>query len=176
MTQSMTTASYPTRKRINFRLIIFLVVVCFPFLAIGYVLLNDRLTGGIEHHGKYDEVNLKAMGNFPFDQNNGTIDSVPARWRQLDGKRVMLEGFMWAGGSAAPRITDFQFVYSISRCCFNGPPLVQERIFAHTKGDTPVPYYGDMVKIVGTLHVNVQKEAGVVTTVYTMDVEQIEKA
>ncbi len=82
---------------------------------------------------------------------------------------------MYAGRSAAPRINDFQFVYSITKCCFNGPPLVQERVFAHTRNDELVPYYGDLVKIVGTLHVKVQKEAGVVTAVYSMDVDKVEK-
>jgi hypothetical protein len=163
------------RGQVNIRLIAFLAIVSFPFLWFGYVFLNDRLTGGIEHHGSYDEVNLKEMGNFPFDQSNGATDSVPARWRGLDGKRVMLEGFMWARGSAAPEINDFQFVYSITKCCFNGPPLVQERVFAHTANGARVPYYGDLVRIVGTLHVKVEKEAGIVTSVYTMDVDKLER-
>lgn len=168
------TAYAPPRRRINFRMIAFLAIVSFPFLWFGYIFLNDRLTNGIEHHANYEEVNLKAMGNFPLDQSDGSTDAVP-HWRQLDGKRVLLEGFMYAGRSAAPRINDFQFVYSITKCCFNGPPLVQERVFAHTRNDELVPYYGDLVKIVGTLHVKVQKEAGVVTAVYSMDVDKVEK-
>ena len=83
---------------------------------------------------------------------------------------------MYAGRSAAPEINDFQFVYSITKCCFNGPPLVQERVFAHTADGSRVPYYGDLVKIVGTLHVKVEKDAGVVTSIYTIDVDNIEKA
>jgi hypothetical protein len=157
-------------------MIAFLAIVsAFP-LGIGYIGLKAAMTGGIEHHGNYDEVDLKAMGNFPFDEANGTIDSVPARWRQLDGKRVLFEGYMYASRSAAPQITEFQFVYNITKCCFSGPPRVQERVFVHTRNDELVPYYyGDLVKIVGTLHVKVEKDAGIVTTVYTMDVDQVQK-
>ncbi len=168
-------APSPRRGTINIRMIAFLAIVSFPFIWFGYIFLNDRLTNGIEHHANYEEVNLKAMGNFPFDQRDGSVDSIPARWRQLDGKRVMLEGFMWAGRSAAPRINEFQFVYSITKCCFNGPPLVQERVFARTKDNASVAYFGDLVKITGTMHVKVEKDAGVVTAVYSMDVDKVEK-
>ena len=63
--------------RLNIRLMVFLAIVSFPFLAFGYMFINYKATGGIEHHSGYDEVNLKAMGNFPFDQNAGSLILFP---------------------------------------------------------------------------------------------------
>lgn len=159
------------RGRINARLIIFLAIVSFPFFWFAYVFVNQTLTGGIQHHGDFAEVDLKSLGNFPLDGNNGTLNDIPSRWRELDGKRVMLEGFMYAPNAAGYQVNDFQFVYNISKCCFNGPPLVQERVFVNApKG---APYYSDLAKVVGTLHVTVVKEAGIIKSVYTLDMEKI---
>jgi len=116
-------------------------------------------------------VDLKALGNFPFDETNGTIKDVPPVYRDLDGKKVQLEGFMYAGNSASDELSAFQFVYNISKCCFNGPPKVQERVFA--RSNLPVPFYGSMVRCTGTLHVAVRKnEAGQTNSVYDMEIDK----
>ena len=160
---------------INFRLIGFMAVVALPFAWFAYVYLNQTLTGGV-HYGKdYAVVDLKSLGYFQFDQSNGTINDVPPKWRALDGKRVQLKGFMWAGASAAPRVSEFQFVYNVAKCCFSGPPQVQERVFAFTPPDHPMPYVGDFMTVTGTLHVKVVKqEDGTIASVYTLDVEHAE--
>ena len=130
-TEPVQYAAPSRKKKLNVRLIVFLAVVTAPFAWFTYVFLNQTLTGGIIHHGNYTSVDLKAMGNFPFDGINGQLTDIPERYRNLDGKKVELEGFMWAGNSASSEVNRFEFVYNISKCCFNGPPLVQERVFAH---------------------------------------------
>jgi hypothetical protein len=169
------TAEKPRRAfKLNVRLILFLGIVSFPFLWFGYVFLNDALTHGIEQHGDYAKVDLKALGNFPFDGGNGSMADIPERYRALDGKRVQFEGFMYAPMAASLQINDFQLVYSITKCCFNGPPLVQERVFAHVPGNNTAQYYSDLVRVTGTLHINVVKEEGIIKSVYTMDVEKVD--
>ena len=148
----------------------------FPFVWFGYVFLHQELTQGVEQHGDYAKVDLKSLGNFPLDGSNGTISDVPAKFRDLDGKRVVLEGFMYTPNAATPQVNNFQFVYSITKCCFNGPPLVQERVFARVPGGKAVPYFDyQLVRVVGTLHVNVVKEAGIIMSVYTLDVEKLDQ-
>ena len=168
----------PTRRRrpqINFRLIVFLAAISFPFLYILYSVIDANVYGGIHNHGSYSEVDLKALGFYDFDGVHGTIDDVPQKWRDLDGKRVQLTGFMWAPNSSGWGVRDFQFVYNITKCCFNGPPLVQERVFAHVPDDVPpAPYYGNFVTLTGILHVKVDNPDGnKVIAVYTIDVEKI---
>jgi hypothetical protein len=162
-----------SRGAISARLILFLAIVSFPFCWFGYVILNQTLTGGIQRHGDYSEVDLKSLGNFPLDGSNGSLNDIPSRWRDLNGKRVLLEGFMYAPNAAGYQVNDFQFVYNISKCCFNGPPQVQERVFV-TASKGAVPYYSDLVRVVGTLHVNVAKEAGIIKSVYTLDLEKVD--
>ena len=101
---------------------------------------------GIEWHGDYADVDLKAMGNFPFSPAAGTRDDVPARWRALDGKRVQLEGFMWSPVSAGTRGTEFQFVYNINICCIGGPPQVQERVFGYADREVPIFRYRQLAR------------------------------
>ena len=88
----------PLRERINFRMIFF---IAFIALLVGYPvywMVKMQVTGGIEKvAGGYTYVDLKAMSTFTFDQNNGTINDIPAKWRELDGKKVVLHGEMGAG-------------------------------------------------------------------------------
>jgi hypothetical protein len=160
------------RGGISVRLIVFLAIVSFPFFWFAYVFVSQTLTGGVEQHGDYAEVDLKSLGNFPLNGNSGTINDIPQRWRDLDGKRVLLEGYMYAPNTSGGDVDNFQFVYNISKCCFNGPPLVQERVFVKVpKG--AVSYDDAMVRVTGKLHVNVQKEAGNIISVYTLDLEKV---
>ena len=164
------------RHRVNVRLVVFLAAIALPFIAIFYLWASEWASGGIHHHGNVIEVDLKAMGNFPFDDQNGRITDVPRRFRELDGKRVELKGKMYAGFGTT-RATAFQFVYDVNKCCFGGPPRVQERVFVHVPpGQKAVPIYGiyDLVDVVGTLHVRPEKSAeGTITSVYDMDLESL---
>jgi hypothetical protein len=167
--------STPAKQGINYRLILFIAVVGLPLLGVSWLMVRGLLTKGITWHGDYAEVDLKALGNFPFSANNGATDDVPERWRALDGKKVELKGFMFSPQSAGDRGNQFQFVYNVSKCCFNGPPLVQERVYAHSRADMPIYSMYDCAKIVGILHVRVIRgKDGAIHSVFDMDVQHVE--
>jgi hypothetical protein len=169
-----TTPFKPARSRVNLRLCVFLAIIAAPFIWGTYVGARYFINGGIQDMGDYKKVDLKALGFFNFDQRDGAMTDVPDKFRKLDGQRVMLEGFMYSPNSAS-RLHDFQFVYNVTKCCFNGPPLVQERVFAHCAPGKSLRYVPDYVRLVGVLHVNVVKDsAGIITSVYTMDVQKAE--
>src|SRR3982751_4868755 len=94
LTQTPSAAAYkpPLSQRINFRMIIFVGVILCLVGAPAYIYFDSIISGGVHNRGDYLEVDLKAISNFPFDQNNGRITDVPKAWRDLDGKRVTLEG------------------------------------------------------------------------------------
>lgn len=161
------------RGLITVRTAIFLAIVSLPILWMGYIFIDEKLTGGIRQYPRYAEVDLKELGYFPIDAHDGTLADVPLRFRKLDGKRVLLIGFMYAGRSAANHVSSFEFVYNRTICCFGAFPLVQERVFVNVP-NRDVPYSDPMVKIQGTLHVNVVKEAGLVQSVYTLDLERVD--
>src|SRR5688500_1935279 len=100
--QANPTMTMPARRRspINVRLVVLLAVIALPFIYFGYVIVDQAVSGGIKDRGSYLEVDLKTLGSFPFDSVQDDINSVPKKWRDLDGKKVMLSGEMYAGGSA----------------------------------------------------------------------------
>jgi hypothetical protein len=172
----------PLSQRINFRIIIFSGIVLFLLGWPVYTFLIETFTHGIRDKGSYKEVNLKAMGYFEFDRDNGTINDVPKEFRALDGQKVLLSGEIFAPREAGPNVEQFELVYSIQKCCFNGPPKVQERVFATvSKNNKNVHVRGDGYhKVMGTLHVTMKRdklpsgELGGVTEVYHLDVDSIE--
>lgn len=165
-------AKKPLSQRINIRLIVFLSIVAFPFVGILYAFVS--YSGGIRHSSEGEIVDLKSLGYFTLDQQNGTIKDVPAKWRDLDGKKVVLEGFMFSPRSSMSA-TEFQFVYNIQRCCFGGPPLPQERVFVHVPNNRNIELLDGCVRIVGTLHVKIEKNKvdGSIVSVYTMDLDKV---
>ena len=72
------------------------------------------------------------------------------------------------------RLGGFQLCYSITKCCFNGPPQVQHFVDCHVQDGANLEVYPNLVRIKGVLHVNVQYEAGKVKSVYQMDVESVD--
>jgi hypothetical protein len=172
---STDTIKVPLSQRINLRMILFFAVIA---LLIGYpvyIYVDSAVSGGIKSYGNYSEVDLKSMGNFPFDGTNGTINDVPAKWRELDGKRILLQGEVWDPNEAGQYMTNFQLVYSIQKCCFGGPPKVQERVFVHIPQGMQVDNLsGSFAKITGTLHIKAEKDAGNVASLYTLVADKVE--
>jgi hypothetical protein len=131
-----------------------------------------NLSYTISHRGELD---LATLGDFEFDGEHGTTADVPEKIRKLDGHRFRIQGFMWAGASSSPDVTDFQLVYHITEYGgHRGPPLVQERIFCHVAGGKSVPYYEDWVQVTGILHVHIENPTGdKVISVFQLDAENV---
>lgn len=164
----------PKRLKIEVRLYLFAAIILALFIwatCTGASLLLHRGTNNTHKAADdiagYQKVDLKALGEFELDAVKGTIKDVPARYRNLDGKKVALDGYMWSPSSSM-RAHDFQFIYGFN---FKGPPLVQSRVFAHSPVELPLT--GDYVRLTGTLHVRIEKnEDGIISSVYTMDVDK----
>src|ERR1700753_1014624 len=88
-------------ERINFRMIAVAAVMLFLVGYPVYEYVSASMNHGIEDVGNgLKKVDLKSLGNFPFDDSAGTLNDIPQRWRDLNGKKVILEGFMFNGNSA----------------------------------------------------------------------------
>src|SRR5579862_9865915 len=109
----------PLSQRFNWRIMTFVAVVAVPIMLIFCWWLNEFLSGGIHDYGAYKEVDLKAMSTFDMDQTNATLEDIPAKWRALEGQKVMAIGEMWAPHSAddSAKLDYFQLVYSKTKCC-----------------------------------------------------------
>jgi hypothetical protein len=169
-----TSAPPPAASRVTPRMVFFILVV---LLLVGYpvyVFVESAVTGGIRDRGGYKEVDLKAMSLFHFDQENGTIEDVPQRWRDLDGQKVKVVGEMWDPYSAGNQVVGFQLVYSIAKCCFSGPPQIQHFVQARVVQGKSVGYDTGPVEVTGTLRVKVKRnDVGKITGVYHLEVESV---
>lgn len=159
----------------NWRLLAFFGFFLLLFGSLGYKIFNEVLSNGIHDYGSYAEVNLKALGQFPFDGQNGLLTDIPARFRELDGRKVELQGFMYPTMDSSRRVRECQLVWNISKCCFGGPPLVQERVFLNAPPGRTMELYDPytFVRVIGTLHVRIERNSeGAITSVYKMVVDQ----
>ena len=158
------------------RMALFALVVLVPVAALGYVYYDFKATGGIRETDQgVKVVDLKAMSDFPFDQENGTIDDVPPLYRGLDGQKVVLEGEMFTTTSASGRVDRFDLVYSIADCCYGNAPQVQHFVDARPADGGTVKFYrGTQVRVSGTLNVDVRRDGGRVTSVYQLAVDEVE--
>jgi len=162
-------------ERFNLRVLIFIAIVAAIPGYILYVMIEAQVTGGIKNAGGgYKQVDLKAMSSFELDQNEGTINDVPPKWRALDGQKVILTGELWQPYSANNQVAGFDVCYSIAKCCFSGPPQVQHFVKSRVPAGKSVNYYDGLVKVKGTLHVDVKSDQGKLASVYQLDVENIE--
>ncbi len=160
---------------INLRLIFLLVVLCAPVAWLMWVFTSSALSGGVVNRGNYLEVDLKWISSFEMDPDNATDQSVPKQFRDLDGKRVLLIGEMYKPNAANGSISDFDLVYSISKCCVTSSPKIQHFVQSTVVPGKAVGYYNGLVKAIGKLHVGVQKkEGGKVSSVYRFDVESVD--
>ena len=164
----------PISERINLRMIVFFGVLLLLVGTPVYIYLKSAITGGIERTSEGVKVDLKAMSVFPFDQVNGTIDDIPKKWRDLDGQKIIATGEMWDSKGASRYVDSFDLVYSISKCCFSGPPQVQHFVHAKATPDASIEYYSNLVRVKGTLHIKVVRDQDKVSSVYSMDVESVE--
>ncbi len=159
---------------LNARFIMFLLVVLALVGYPIYIYIDSVVSGGIKDRGGYKEVDLKAMSLFPFDQINGTLEDIPEKWRALDGQKVIVEGEMWQPFSAGNQVRGFELVYSIAKCCFQGPPQIQHFVQSRVPFGNSVGYYSGPVRVKGTLHVKVIKDETRITGVYHLEVESVE--
>ncbi len=167
----------PLSERINVRMLVFIGVLA---LIVGYpvyILIDAQVSGGIRNvAGGYKQVDLKAMSSFNFDQANGNLNDIPEKWRDLNGQKVVLYGEMWQPYSANNEVAGFDLCYSIAKCCFSGPPQVQHFVQSKVTNGKSVEAYDGLVKVTGTLRVDVKKdrEAGKVVSVYQLDCDSVE--
>jgi hypothetical protein len=111
-----------------------------------------------------------------MNQIAATDADIPAEYRALDGKRVMLVGEQYVTSRSRGAQLEFDLVYSIAKCCFNGPPQIQHFVKCKPMAGKNIETYMGLVKAVGILHVGVQIENGRVASVYRLDVESVEPA
>jgi hypothetical protein len=122
-----------------------------------------------------------ALGDFDFDDFDGTTADIPERFRRLDGRRVRVVGYMIQGDSPEHIHT---FILTHRPPGSSDTPsghdgyhlLVQKKVDVKVVGEEGVTLSFDPVIVSGTLHVAVHKEDFQVVSVYQLDADRMEPA
>jgi hypothetical protein len=177
MTQAVEQPQSPSRWKTGL-LMVRKIVLTLVSMYLLMVLIFQGMTGsfshGIRRQGDLYSVDLRAMSDFSLDQLNGRDEDIPKPFRELDGKRVTLVGQMWSPTTSVGKVSRFDLVYSINSCCFSGPPLVQHFVHATLPDASPAAMSRGYVNVTGRLHVGVERDSGGLTSVYRIDVEQVQ--
>lgn len=102
-------------------------------------------------------------------------NQIPAAIKALDGKKVIVTGYMLPTKMDKGLVTEFLLVSSPSACCYGATPQMNEFIVVKmNKGvksvmDTPVEFYGKLL-------VREVVEEGYLANIYTLEGEKMGKA
>ena len=97
------------------------------------------------------------------------LTQVPASIRRLDGKKVVLTGFMLPTKLEGGFATDFFFLSSSQLCCFGVAPALNEWIAVKMKKEGLPPVQDVPVYLAGRLRVRAQWTDGFLTSIYELE-------
>jgi hypothetical protein len=75
-------------------------------------------------------------------------DAVPETARAMDGRNVLLKGYMYPG-KQQQGITQFLLVRDQGDCCFGGNPKITDRVLVQLRDPSGIPFSPRLTKIAG---------------------------
>lgn len=110
------------------------------------------------------------LASWPYEDG---LKGMPKRVKDLDGKKVMMTGFMLPIDEVE-KIKEFLLVQSLWSCCYGQPPDINGIVrVVMPKGKT-TDYFFDPLKIVGTFKVEATMLDGYCVDIYQLHVESLE--
>jgi hypothetical protein len=101
-------------------------------------------------------------------------DQIPQPIKELNGKKVAVQGFMMPIKQEKGGVRTFLLVRDQSICCFGRTPRMNEWVSVKMNGDKTARFIGDQpVTVFGVLQVGEHIEKGVVLSVYRLDADDV---
>jgi hypothetical protein len=104
------------------------------------------------------------------------IKQVPAQVMALDGKKVVVSGYMLPTKIDKGFVTEFLLVSSPMLCCYGATPQVNEFVVVKMSGPGVKPVMDTPVQFLGKLAVKEMYEDGFLTNIYSLQGEKMAKA
>jgi hypothetical protein len=111
----------------------------------------------------------------PTDANQpkqGSVDGIPDKVRELDGKRVCVEGYMLPMKLSDGLVNEFLLIRSPMVCCYGAVPMTNEWVVVKMKTGTS-PVMDVPIKLYGTLHVGAVYQDTSFAGLYAVDGEKV---
>jgi hypothetical protein len=150
-----------------------------PAATPGPTALQTTKVGGRE----YLNVDFQLLASYPFDAPNDKLTNdtqiavvekqIPAAIKALDGKDVMVRGFMVPVKDVQGRSSEFLVVRDQPTCCYSGMTTITEFVSVKVPGAGVESILDQPVTVQGKLHVGAVLESGYVLGVYRMEGEKL---
>jgi len=131
----------------------------------------------------YRNADFQLLASYPFNAPNDKLTApgaiaevekqIPASIKALDGKKVMIKGFLVPIKDVEGLSTEFLIVRDQPTCCYSGMTAITEFVSVKVQGKGVATILDQPVTVQGTLHVGAVLESGYVLGVYTMDGEKL---
>jgi hypothetical protein len=131
----------------------------------------------------YLHVDFQLLASYPFDTPNEKVTNdtaiaqvekqIPAQIKALDGKKVMIRGFMVPVKEVQGRSTEFLIVRDQPTCCYSGMTTITEFVSVKVPGQGVESIMDQPVTVQGKLHVGAVIESGYVLGLYRVDGEKL---
>ena len=132
---------------------------------------------------EYLNIDFQMLASYPFDAPNDKLTNntqiaqvekqIPAAIKALDGKNVMIRGFMVPVKDVQGHSSEFLIVRDQPTCCYSGMTTITEFVSVKVPGAGVESILDQPVTGQGKLHVGAALEGGYVLGVYRMDGEKL---
>lgn len=101
------------------------------------------------------------------------VGQIPPAIRQLNGRKVALQGFIVPLRMDDGLAVEFLLVRDQTLCCFGRLPKVNEWVLVRTLGKGAKPVMDEPVTVCGRIEVGDQRENGILVGLYRMEVDRV---
>ncbi|HEX4647060.1 MAG TPA: DUF3299 domain-containing protein, partial [Verrucomicrobiae bacterium] len=140
----------------------------------------------VPHLDGYQEIGFGTLAGFDFTLSKEIADvtspskqsddpaeaQIPANVRQLNGKKVVIQGFLLPVKMDEGLAVEFLLMRNQSMCCYGVPPKINEWITVRMNGKGVQPKMDQPIAVAGTLRVGPARENGFLTGIYSIDGEK----
>ena len=113
---------------------------------------------------------FEEISSWPYQDG---LKGMPPLVKELDGKNVMMTGFMLPIDEVE-NIKQFLLVQSLWSCCYGQPPDINGIVRVVMKGDKRVNYEFEPIKIIGQFKVKATVEDGYCVDIYQLSTDSVE--
>lgn len=128
-------------------------------------LIREGKITGLDKVVTFDELSA-----WPYEDG---LKGMPKRVKDLDGKKVLMSGFMLPIDEVQ-NIKEFLLVQSLWSCCYGQPPDINGIVRVVMPKTKTTDYFFDPLKVIGRFKVEATVIDGYCVDIYQLDVESIE--
>ena len=128
-------------------------------------MIKEGKITGLDKIVPFDELTA-----WPYEDG---LKGMPKRVKELDGKRVLMTGFMLPIDEVQ-NIKEFLLVQSLWSCCYGQPPDINGIVRCVMPKKKTSDYFFDPLKLIGTFKVEATVMDGYCVDIYQLHVESLE--